>query len=97
MNNSQSSRRAHLTAAAKALSGNFGARIHTQGYILRGLKQFSYNGTTLDLVVQATRAGAQVGDILVTPGIGGHTNRWELVSKGGGERTIGGTWAQRKH
>lgn len=97
MNNSQSSRRTHLSAAAKALSGNFGARIQTEAYILQGLRRFSYNGTTLDLVIQALKAGAKVGDALVTPGLGGHSHRWELIGKGGGERTLGGTWAERKH
>jgi len=96
MNNSQSGRRAHLTAAAKALSGNFSVHTQTEGYILRGLRHFSYNGTTLDLVIQAMRAGAQIGDSLVTPGIGGHSNRWELVGQGGGDRTLGGAWVKRK-
>lgn len=97
MNNSQSERKAHLSAAAKALSGNFSVYTQTEGYILRGLRHFSYNGTTLDLVIQALKAGAQIGDSLVTPGIGGRSNRWELIGKGGGDRTLGGVWVKRKN
>lgn len=83
------------TAAAQALSGDFSVYQRTPGYIMRGNVRFEYNSTTLDLVLRSLENGAKVGDILLTPGLGGAVNRWKLIPSGGGDRTPGGAWAER--
>lgn len=83
------------SAAASALSGDFGVYSRTAGYIMRSMTRFEYDGTTLDLVLKALKAGAEVGDRLTTPGIGRAAVGWELTSAGGGGRTPGGVWATR--
>jgi len=83
------------TAAAEALSGVFGARSKTAGYLMASLTRFVYDGTTLDLVLKAVGAGAKVGDRLTTPGISKAGIGWVLTASGGGARTPGGVWVER--